>query len=122
MAVEYGRLLSSSDRKHMRAYNWRFEAAYAAALLLAHSDGRLTGLDRFRRQLALEAAMRATGAEHKRPAVPTKECGPLTTGAVEILDDLLPRLVEAAREKLETTYWRPPNDDSLAGRETLKGT
>jgi hypothetical protein len=97
MAVKYGRSLSAMDRKHMMACCGRFAPAYAAAYLLVHDDGRLTGLDRFRRQLALEAAMLATCAEHKRPAVPTKRCGPLTEAAVEILDDLLPRLIEAAK-------------------------
>ena len=91
------------DNKHIESVGRElFAKAANAAFLETYKDDRLTAAPHIRFEIAHEAAMRATGATHKRPSVPSSKRGPATMD----VDDTMGKCVAAATAVL------PKKDDA----------
>lgn len=72
------RAMKAAERTHVEAIGEsKFASALAKASMVIRMDSRLTGLDKIREPLALQAALEATGFEKK----------PFTLGKTEIPAD-----------------------------------
>jgi hypothetical protein len=86
--------MKANERDHIKAIGQsKFDAALAKASFCVRSDARLTGLDKIREPLAFEAALRATGFEHRAFTLGKKE---IPGDLMQIIDELLPKAEAAA--------------------------
>lgn len=71
--------------------------AYLAALMEVKKDRRLIGLDKFRHQLAREAALRATGYP-QRPLILKRSLGHGDADSQRVGEEILAQAIKAAEK------------------------
>lgn len=88
--------LTAPEREHIKAQGDAFDRALQVTTLIARQDMRLVGLDKIRKPLAFQAALKATGLETAAFVMPVT-AGKPTVEITDIAADIFNRAVTAAR-------------------------
>jgi len=93
--IKAGPMLAS-ERDHIQKFGRvEFQKRLILANMTCRNDARFVGLDKIRSQIAFQAALQATGFEHR--TLKLLGCGPTEGPGMKAADELFARAIEAAR-------------------------